>query len=648
MLIALAVIVLWVLGWNVLRVPLAHYIGARIDRQVAINGDLDVNPSLSPSVQAEGIVVGNARWSSGGDMLQLQRLAMRIDLSELLHGRVALADVRIVAPRLLLERAADGRANWQFGDAKPGSGTTMPILGLTIEDGAVRYLDAALDADVSVTVGSDADKGAPPRVAFTGSGKLRNEPFAIEGHAASPLSLRDADAPYALDVSARAGKTSIHYDGTLVPSNVQNVDGELSLQGADLSQLYPILPSPLPWTPPYRLSGHLRHAGGVWTFSPFKGTVGRSDLAGAFGLDKRDAKPLITADLTSRRLDFKDLGGLVGLPPPNSPPQARSAEQQREVALRAQTGRVLPATPYHVERLRDADVSVHFRGERIVGTTLPLQNLDARVDLAGGVLRLDPLDFGIAGGHVVSKIAIDARRDPMRAKGDLTARNLELKELVPQLRAPDANVSAGKVGGHARLSGTGNSLAAMLASSDGQVALISRGGEASTLTLVLSNLDLASAAQLLLRGDDRSTIRCVVAGFAVDNGTMHAQTMVMDTEAEKIIGSGDIGFDDEIYDLRLEARSKRPSLLALHGPIHIGGTFGKPTVHPEVAPLAARIGASLALGTLLTPLAALLPLIDTGGAKDADCQALATDVRQTETGMVSTSRQRADTSPTRR
>jgi hypothetical protein len=59
----------------------------------------------------------------------------------------------------------------------------------------------------------------------------------------------------------------------------------------------------------------------------------------------------------------------------------------------------------------------------------------------------------------------------------------------------------------------------------------------------------------------------------------------------------------------------------LRGPIVIDGSFGAPQVHPAVGPIAARVASSLALGAL-NPLAALLPLIDTGGSKDADCRGL--------------------------
>jgi uncharacterized protein involved in outer membrane biogenesis len=161
----------------------------------------------------------------------------------------------------------------------------------------------------------------------------------------------------------------------------------------------------------------------------------------------------------------------------------------------------------------------------------------------------------------------------------------------------------------------------MLATSNGEVALISWGGNASELAIVLTNLDLARAVELLLRGDANSPIRCIVANFVSDNGIVDAKTLVIDTGAEKILGEGKIDFRNELYDLRLKAQSKRPSLIALRGPIAIDGSFKNPNVHPETAQLAARVGTSIALGAL-NPLAALVPLIDLGGASDANCRAL--------------------------
>lgn len=108
---------------------------------------------------------------------------------------------------------------------------------------------------------------------------------------------------------------------------------------------------------------------------------------------------------------------------------------------------------------------------------------------------------------------------------------------------------------------------------------------------------------------------------------MAAKTLVIDTDSEKILGAGSIDFAKERYDLTLSAQSKRPSLLALRGPIVVDGSFSAPQVHPAVGPIAARVASSLALGAL-NPLAALLPLIDTGGNKDADCRGLMQEAKE--------------------
>jgi uncharacterized protein involved in outer membrane biogenesis len=161
----------------------------------------------------------------------------------------------------------------------------------------------------------------------------------------------------------------------------------------------------------------------------------------------------------------------------------------------------------------------------------------------------------------------------------------------------------------------------MLAAVDGDAAVIMHGGEASTLQLVLTNLDLARAAELLLRGDETAEIRCAVGALHAKGGVMTPDLLVVDTSAVVITGSGSVDFRDEKYDLALNAKSKRPSLLALRGPMVIRGTFRTPVVGPVVGPVAARVGAAVGLGLLAPPLA-VLPLIDFGGASDVDCRAL--------------------------
>ena len=230
----------------------------------------------------------------------------------------------------------------------------------------------------------------------------------------------------------------------------------------------------------------------------------------------------------------------------------------------------------------------------------------------------------------MSNVLLDVNHPTAQAHGQIEARNVELKRVFPRLAAPQG--SAGRFGGRARFRTEGNSVAQLFAAMDGEAAVSMRGGEASTLALVLTNLDLARAAELLLKGDEATEIRCAVAAVHAAKGVVTPDLLVVDSAAVVITGDGTVDLREERYDLRLKGNSTRPSLFALGGPIVIRGTFRAPIVGPAIGPLAARIGAAVGLGAVAPPLA-LLALFDFGNAADVDCRALNEQAR-TRTGTT--------------
>jgi uncharacterized protein involved in outer membrane biogenesis len=605
--------------WNMLRGPLASYASARFDRPVAISGDLDVQLGWTTRVQIDGLSIANVPWSQEQPMVQGKRVILWFTPFALLKGQPV--KLQLVETSILFERNADGDDNWHLGKRDP-----VPRIGnIDVDRGAVHYRDAKARADVKLALQTVAAAGNNrATLTFNGQGTLRGEAFRLEGTSVGLAQLQDINDPYRLTLNAHAGRTSINFEGTIVPSDTENVRGTLRIQGPDLSKLYPIVPAPLPWTPPYNLAGELTHTKYLWDFRQMKGTVGESDLKGDVRIDVSKPRSMMTADLTSARFDSKDLGGFVGLPPGEPTQRAQTAEQQKEERRRALSYRVLPDKPLELEKLREHDADVKFRGTSVKWTAIPMDNLVAHLKLKDGVLRFDPLDFGIADGHVIANVAVDVKGNVAKAQGEFEARNVELKRIFPKLASPSG--TAGRFGGRAHFKTQGNTVAEMLAAADGDAAVIMRGGEASTLQLVLSNLDLAHAAELMLRGDETAEVRCAVSALHAQRGIMTPDLLVIDTSAVVITGEGTVDFRDEKYDLTLKAKSKRPSLLALRGPIMIRGTFKTPVVGPAMGQVAARVGAAIGLGALAGPLA-LLPLIDFGGASDVDCRALVEQAR---------------------
>ena len=435
-----------------------------------------------------------------------------------------------------------------------------------------------------------------------------SELFGLPAAASGRLRSKQLDHPdVAVDVSTRIGGTRAVVKGTLRdPAQLRALDLQLSLEGASLADLYPIVGVPLPPSPAYRIRGHLVHRDQLWELRRFSGFVGGSDLAGDFALDRSRKPQFMRADLTSERVALADLAGFIG---------AENAGPGETTTARA--GRVLPDEPYSLEKLKAADADVRFKGKQILTKRLPLQDVTTRLIIEGGVLTLAPLNFGVADGNIVSNITLDGSGTVIASRADVQVQALKLDKLVPASKLTKAGVGA--VDGRMKLAARGNSIAAMLGTSRGNGVLVTEQGEISDLLLRLSNLDLANTLPVLLRGDRNVPIRCLVADFSVEDGLLRPREFVLDTANTTLRADGTVNFKDETLDLRLSATSKGGSLVSLRGPVLIKGSFAQPSAAPDLTRLAARGGAATVLGLFASPFAAIIPFIEPGGAKDVDC-----------------------------
>lgn len=614
----LVVILIAIWDWNWFKGPVERQVEARTGRSFDIGGDLDVDLGWTPVVSAEKVRFGNAAWSRDPVMASAERAELAIALWPLLRGQVLLPMIRLDHPRLLLETNPKGGAgNWVFGDQTGES--KVQFRRVDVRRGLLRYLDRPARTDIRVGVSSQRAKSrehsAP--VAVVGGGLWEGNAFQLQGTAASPLLLRDREAPYRIDVRASAGATRAHARGTLLdPLRLRGFDLQMMLAGRDMADLYPLLGLAIPPTPPYSLDGRFSREGEVWHYRDFDGRIGDSDMHGDASVDTSGERLYLRADLQSRRLDFDDLAGFVGGAPQAGKGETANAEQAREAASGQARGRVLPDTPYQLEKLRAMDADVRLRATRINAPSLPLDDMDAHLLLENGLLRLDPLDFGVADGDIRSRIRMDARTSTIRTRADADLAGLNISKLLPTVEL--AQNAIGKVGGEVTLEGTGNSIAAMLGSSDGAVTVGMGRGRISNLLMEMAGIDLAEIIKFKLGGDQQIPVRCAFADFAVDDGVMTARSLAFDTSDTILIGSGTINLREEKFDVTIRPRPKDRSLLAFRTPLKVDGSFRQPKVHPDLARIGLRGAIALTLGSI-TPPAALLATIETGPGEDSGC-----------------------------
>ncbi len=567
-------------------------------------------------IEADGVAIANPDgWPGGGTFATADRLSVDIDALAFIRSRaVVIPDIAIDHPQVNAQQLEDGRANWTLaGEGGSSTGPAPKIGNLRISDGHAHVVMAKLKSDFNVDVATKDTEGQPSQIVASAKGTYAQAPIDATFTGGALLSLRDESQPYPVDLQVANGPTKISLVGTVKdPLAFAGADLKLDLAGPDMSLLLPLTGVAIPKTPAYRITGALDYADGSVKFTGMNGKVGNSDLEGDLHVDTKPQRPVVTADLQSKRVDLKDLGGFIGAEPGDAGKGAKKPA--------ASNGRVLPNDPVSLPKLNAADVHLKYRAGRIEGRSQPLDNMRADLDVVDGAVSLSPLSFGIGRGQIVSDIKLAESGQGVHAKTTVDFQRVDVDRL---LTAAGVGRGAGTIGGRAVIDGTGKSMAEILAHGNGELKLyMGSGGDLSALLVDLSGLEFGNALLSALGIPNRAKIQCMITDFVLQQGIVDARTMLLDTDQARVGGKGDINLRDEALKLVLNTESKHFSIGSLPAPVNITGTFAKPSVMPDLAVVGARAGAAVGLGILLTPLGALLPTIQLGTGEDNACAGL--------------------------
>jgi AsmA family protein len=632
LLLCLALLIIF-FEWNWLRGPIGRIASAQLHREVVLSGDLDVSPwSLSPTVEARDLLVGQPDWiKDDRRMATVGRLVVSIQLVDLFRGRTVLRLIEVDRAQLHLVRNRDGRANWQIGGAKSTSAPRIPAIRSLIIDNADLTIDdarrgAAFEGRIT-TRDSTTGEGAG-RFKMNGEGRLNGAAFSAEV-SGSPLLNISPDRPYRFQARVSSGATRIAADGHIDrPFDLNVLGARFSISGNDLNDLYLLTGLTLPNTGPYKVSAGLVRDHRRVHLNNLSGEIGDSDISGQLSVETDHPKPLLIADLRSRRLDFDDLGSLFGMAPQTGKGETASAEQTAMAGRQRATGRLLSDATLQVDRIRSMDAEVRYRADAVNAPGLPLRKVSLTLSLKDGVMKGTPVAFSLARGDIRGGFTLDASGAVPRTDIDFRMTGGRLEDWVTT-RVQGLPVISGGLVARLKLSGTGNSLHKTAASANGALTVVSPGGEVRQAFAELLGVNVSKGLILLLSEDPKKTaLRCAVADFQVRDGVARANHIVADTGVVLIKGKGTVNFGTERMNLTLEGDSKKPRLLRVFAPVTISGPLTGPKVGVKTGELVGQGGVALALGAVLSPLAAILPFVDAGLAEDANCSALMREGRQ--------------------
>ena len=657
-LLAILVLIIAFFDWNRIKPTLNAKVSEELHRPFAINGDLSVvwQRELDeggwrawvpwPHVVAQDLSLGNPDWSKQPQMATLKRVELRISPLALLAQRLTIPRIDLTEPNADLQRLADGRANWTFKfdpkdpNAEPSSWVVdIGSIGfdkghVTLDDQSLKtQLDLIIDPlgkpiPFSDIVGEKAaktaqEKGAAPQdyaFALKVKGQYHGQKLTGEGKIGGLLALQDSARPFPLQAQVKIADTSVELAGTLTdPFNLGALDLRLKLAGSSLGNLYPLTGVTLPDTPPYATDGHLiaklhEPGGAVFHYEAFNGKIGESDIHGSLAYVASQPRPKLSGSLLSNQLLFTDLAPLIGADS-NAKQKARGGESKQPA------DKVLPVEEFKTERWRDMDADVEFTGKRIVHSEkLPFNDLYTHLVLTDGVLSLEPLRFGVAGGKLDAQIRLNGRTEPLEGNAKLTGRGFKLKQLFPTFEP--MKTSFGELNGDADISGRGNSVAKLLGTANGNLKMLINDGAISRELMELAGLNVGNYVVGKIFGDKEVKINCAAADFDIKTGLATTRLFVFDTENAIIYIDGTANMATEQLDLTITPESKGWRLISLRSPLYVRGKFIKPDAGVKAVPLILRGAGMVALGVIAAPAAGLLALVAPSGGEPNQCAPL--------------------------
>jgi uncharacterized protein involved in outer membrane biogenesis len=521
-----------------------------------------------------------------------------------------------------IERMSDGRASWQFSDkpTDPNKPVLLPSFDeLLVTNGLLHIDDVPLKSklEAKISLANNLNKAQPEA---SKSNDLKSSTLtasAIGSYQALPLKIQllstgvtqsntgqSERLPVAIKFNATVGRANLVFNGTT--KDVMRMDdftGSFSLKGPSLAAVGDLLGVTLPTTAAFSSNGVIDKQDLIWRVNLNKMAIGDSRLNGNFSYDRSLSVPLLKGKLGGEKLVITDLGPAFGATPDAKNPN-----------------KVLPSRPFDLVSLRkmNADVLVDIQYLDLKTSFLePLKPLKGHIKLKDAVLSLNEIKALTADGRLTGDIDLDGRGSKALWDAKLAWNGVRLERWVKQKRASGLPpYISGKLNGGALLQGQGKSTAEILASLNGSFRSELYEGAVSHLGIEVAGLDVAESIGLLFKGDDVLPVQCAVVDLQAKNGVFTPRAMVVDTADSTVWVDGSLSLASETLNLRAMSLPKDFSPLTLRAPLNITGQF----VNPQVSLEKKRVGLKLAASVLLAivnPLAAVIPLLDSGDTKEA-------------------------------
>lgn len=546
-------------------------------RALTIEGP--VRPTVWPNVGArvEGVTIASADWAQGGPLLSAEALDLGVDLAGLIGGDIRVRRFEARGARVVLERDAQGRANWVFeglGDGAQAAESSAPQGALSLDrveirDAAIRLIDRAAGLDLSFE-GIDADLTLPDLAGpgqLSISGRRDGQPFQADIRIAQVQRFLSGEVTN-LTLNAQAGEARLGFEGRAGLSPLA-AEGRATLQTPALAPLLALAgragPEPLPPAArPLDFAGQvtLAPAGSVHLREGVIG-AGATRLQAALDLTLDGARPRLAGTLSAGALDLRPfLGGGA------APAEAAAPGWPRETIDASALG------------LLDAQVTLSAGPVQAGFADLERLGAVLTIDRARAVLELR--EARAFGGNLTGELVAN-NRSGLSVGGNIRAAEVALLPLLRQVAGFERLSGTGALS--LRFLGVGQSVDAIMRSLSGEGRIDLGQGEIIGLDLagMIRNLDMSYMGE-----QNRTVYDSVTGSFTIADGVLRNEDLRMTASRINVEGRGTADLGGQTLDYRVTpiALTNAETGDAIRVPLVISGPWNAPRFRLDLEGLA--------------------------------------------------------------
>ena len=595
-------------------------------RDLVIDGDLNLELSLSPSIAVGGVKFANAAWGSRPQMATIDRFEAQVALLPLISGTVEVQKVVLRGVDILIETDKQGRANYEFEMAdtakSPGKeagdkqatdegsdGVTLPIVRhVSIEDAKLTYKDGVSGQQHVMAIGSLSVQGAganDPMEAVL-AGTYNDNPIQVTATLGAPAAFLRPAQPWPVAISLKAGGADIAVKGTIgEPATGKNLNLSLTASGQQLGDLSNLAGASIPPLGVYKFAATVTgDPSDAVSLSNLALKIGSSDLGGTVTAALGGKRPHITAVLTS---EWFDVGDFVKAPPPSE-----AKAEGKTASETPKSDRVFPDDPLPLDSLNvlDADVGVTIA---TLAAGVQIDDVRVKLGLRDGDLDISTLKAVVADGVVDGGVRVNASKATPSLDVKLTVKGFDAGKMLKDLAVTDLLEGALNIKVDVR--GKGASIDRIMADLNGQTSIVMGSGRMKSDALDTFIGGPTKFLTELVAGERKeyTVINCTVSRIDVKNGLATNKALLFDTDFATIIGKGTINLATEGLDLTIDPQPKSATINTAV-PVLIGGTLANPSYSVDKLAAARKVGGLL--GAFVFPPAVLLGLGELGTGED--------------------------------